>query len=121
MTQNRNIKQIKSISLIFPHQLFEKNPCIGKQRIIYIVEEYLYFRQYKLHKQKIAFHRATMKFYENFLRDRGYEVIYIDSLSDLSDIRNLVPYLSKQGIKEIYFCDVSDDWLEKRIKKEGAL
>jgi len=106
-----------SISLIFPHQLFEINPCIDKQRKIYLVEEYLFFRQYRLHKQKIAFHRATMKFYENHLRKGGYDVIYIDSLNDLSDIRNLVPYLAKKGVKELYLCEVSDAWLEQRIKK----
>ncbi|NMC38908.1 MAG: cryptochrome/photolyase family protein [Bacteroidales bacterium] len=107
---------MQSVSLVFPHQLFEKNPCIDRQRVIYISEEYLYFRQFKFHKNKIAFHRASMKFYENYLLDRGYEVIYIDSLSDLSDVRNLIPYLAKRGVREIYFCDVSDDWLEQRIK-----
>lgn len=117
MIQKPSSKEIQSVSLVFPHQLFEKNPCIDKQRIVYIIEEYLYFRQYKFHKQKIAFHRASMKFYENYLRSRGYEVIYIDSLSDLGDVRNLIPYLAKQGISEIFFCDVSDDWLEQRIKK----
>ncbi|MBN2610390.1 MAG: cryptochrome/photolyase family protein [Bacteroidales bacterium] len=116
MTQNGNARKIRSISLVFPHQLFEKNPCIDKQRIIYIVEEYLYFRQYKFHKQKIAFHRASMKFYENHLRHKGYEVVYIDSFSELSDIRNLIPYLAKQGTREIYFCELSDNWLEQRIK-----
>ncbi|HGJ65343.1 TPA: cryptochrome/photolyase family protein [bacterium] len=109
---------MKSISLVFPHQLFENNPCLNKQRITYIVEEYLYFRQYKFHKQKIAFHRSTMKFYENYLREKGYKVIYIDSLNDLSDVRNLIHYLAKQGIKEINLCDVSDNRLEKRIRNE---
>ncbi|MDZ7614467.1 MAG: hypothetical protein U5K51_12780 [Flavobacteriaceae bacterium] len=46
-----------------------------------------------------------MKFYENHLHDRGHDVVYIDSLSDLSDIRNLIPYLAKQGVKELYFCE----------------
>lgn len=115
--QNPGSKEIQSVSLVFPHQLFEKNPCIDKQRLIYIIEEFLFFRQYKFHKQKIAFHRASMKFYENYLRDRGYEVIYIDSLSGLSDVRNLIPCLEKQGIREVFFCEVSDDWLEQRIKK----
>lgn len=57
-----------------------------------------------------------MKFYENHLRDRGHDVVFIDSLSDLSDIRNLIPYLVKQGVKELYFCEVSDAWMEQRIK-----
>jgi len=76
------------------------------QRIIYIIEEYLVFRLYKFHKQKIAFYRASMKFYESHLLDKGYEVIYIDSLSELSDIRNLIPHLENQrlGMPVKTFC-----------------
>jgi len=119
--QNRNIEKIKSVSLVFPNQLFKKNPCIEKHRIVYLVEEYLYFKQYKFHKQKIAFHRSSMKFYENYLLNKGLKVVYIDSLSELSDIRNLMYYLSIYGIDEIFICDVVDNWLEKRIKKQCKL
>jgi deoxyribodipyrimidine photolyase-related protein len=121
MTKNPASPEIKSVSLVFPHQLFGKNPCIDHRRIIYLVEEYLYFRQYKFHKQKIAFHRATMKFYQDYLQRKGYEVVYVDSSREISDIRNLTDYLSKQGVKEVYYCDVIDDWLGKRIKKHCKL
>lgn len=117
MMQENNLEKRKSVSMIFPHQLFEKNPCIYEQRIIYIVEEYLFFRQFNFHKQKIAFHRSSMKFYENYLRKKNYKVIYIESFEELSDVRNLVKYFAELGIKEVHFCDVVDDWLEKRIKE----
>lgn len=48
-------------AIIFPHQLFEDNPVIAKGREIYLLEEYLFFRQYKFHQQKLLLHRATMK------------------------------------------------------------
>ena len=53
------------IGIIFPHQLFEQNLLALKCDTIYLVEECLYFKQFNFHKQKIAFHRASMKFYEN--------------------------------------------------------
>jgi hypothetical protein len=31
---------MSSASIIFPHQLFEKNPCLKKGRKVYLVEEY---------------------------------------------------------------------------------
>lgn len=66
----------KAIFLIFPNQLFEISPFLDKifkneknikKSIFYIIEDSLFFgdSQYKMkfHKQKIALHRATMKFY----------------------------------------------------------
>ena len=60
---------MKSINLVFPHQLFEDSPLFQVDVPIYIIEEYLFFKQYSFHQQKIAFHRATMKRYSDFLRN----------------------------------------------------
>lgn len=57
-----------------------------------------------------------MKFYEDYLKSKGFEVRYIESKNELSDIRNLMPYLKKLNCKKIYFFEVVDNWLEKRIK-----
>ena len=77
-----------SVGIIFPHQLFEDNPLLKSVKEVYLIEEYLFFRQYKFHKQKIAFHRATMSSYKVFLEQKGLTVHYIDAQDDLSDIRN---------------------------------
>ncbi|MFM2358985.1 MAG: hypothetical protein RLY16_978, partial [Bacteroidota bacterium] len=61
----------KTVKIVFPHQLFENNPLFLIEGTIYLIEEYLFFKQYNFHKQKIAFHRATMKFYENYLLQNG--------------------------------------------------
>ena len=108
---------MKNAVLIFPHQLFKSHPALEKKRDIFLVEEYLFFRQFKFHKQKLVFHRASMKFYEDFLQNKKLKVNYIDSTSKLSDVRKLIPYLKKIGIKEIHLADVVDNWLEKRIKQ----
>jgi deoxyribodipyrimidine photolyase-related protein len=103
------------VNLIFPHQLFEDSPLIINKMSVYLVEEYLFFRQYAFHKQKLAFHRATMKFYAHYLETQGLTVHYIDAQNVLSDIRKLIPALKKEHVKKIHFIDPVDNWLEKRL------
>jgi deoxyribodipyrimidine photolyase-related protein len=101
--------------ILFPHQLFEQNILASKCDTIYLVEEWLYFKQYKFHKQKIAFHRASMKFYESHLQSKKIKIVYIDSHKDLADIRKLIPYLKSKGVSEMEYIDTTDYWLEQRI------
>tara|TARA_R110002020_G_scaffold37072_1_gene111761 strand:- start:48140 stop:49621 length:1482 start_codon:yes stop_codon:yes gene_type:complete len=105
-----------TVKLIFPHQLFERNPLFDIEGSIYLVEELLFFKQYNFHKQKIAFHRATMKFYENFLLERGCSVTYVQATEDRADIRILIPELYSLGTKSIAMVDPVDDWLAKRVR-----
>ncbi|MCX6140163.1 MAG: cryptochrome/photolyase family protein [Candidatus Kapabacteria bacterium] len=84
---------------------------------LYLVEECLFFRHYNFHKQKIAFHRASMKFYERSLLDRGIRVVYIDSFSALADVRALIPHLRSIGAATIHNIDTTDCWLERRIRE----
>ena len=105
------------MNIIFPHQLFKNTPLLKYKEPVYLVEEFLFFKQYKFHKQKIAFHRATMKFYERFLNEIGCEVIYIESISELSDVRKLIPELKKKGVKTLNYIDPVDNWLQKRIEE----
>jgi deoxyribodipyrimidine photolyase-related protein len=108
---------VKSALFIFPHQLFEEHPPIQENSTIYLIEEFLFFKQYKFHKQKLMLHRSSMKFYQDYLERKKLKVIYIESTNQLSDIRKLIPHLKQKGIEEIHFTDVADNWLEKRIKQ----
>jgi deoxyribodipyrimidine photolyase-related protein len=109
---------MKAVTIIFPHQLFEKHPALLTGRPVVLVEEYLFFGQYKFHKQKLAFHRATMKFYESYLKDQNYTVKYIDAHEANADVTALIPFLKEQGVEEIHYCDPTDNWLEKRLRKQ---
>lgn len=109
-----------SIGILFPHQLVEHNSIVASCETIYLVEEYLFFKQYNFHKQKLAFHRASMKFYADFLMNKGVKVVYIQANNDLSDIRKLLVDMSKNGITAIEYIDTSDCWLEKRINETSA-
>jgi deoxyribodipyrimidine photolyase-related protein len=103
--------------LIFPHQLFETHPLHAKCEVVFLIEEFLYFRQYPFHKRKIAFHRSSMKQYESWLLTQNITVKYISSTEESSDIRQLIPYLKSIGITEISYVDTVDFLLEKRIAR----
>jgi len=104
------------INIIFPNQLYKNSDIIKNKYPIYLIEEFLFFKQYNFHKQKIAFHRASMKLYESFLQSKNKKVIYIDSDNFLADIRNFMSHACKEKVSKIYFYDTVDNWLNKRIK-----
>lgn len=106
----------KEAILIFPHQLFKCSPILDVNAEIYLIEEFLFFNHYKFHKQKVAFHRASMKAYADYLNDKGKTVNYIDAISDDCDVRDLIPKLVDKGIEKIHIIDPTDNWLEKHIK-----
>ncbi len=99
--------------LIFPHQLFKVHPAVTPERIVYLIEEPLYFSQYKFHKQKIILHRASMKAYETMLRNSGRTVRYIEHAELQS--KTIASILREDGMTMVHIADVVDDWLNKRI------
>ena len=103
-----------SCNIIFPHQLF-KDFILPKNNTTYLIEEYLFFNQYKFHKQKILFHRGTMKYYEKYLKDLEIDVVYINSVDKNSDIRILISEIIKNKFLKIEYIDTVDYLLEKRI------
>jgi len=111
---------MQAVNIIFPHQLFEKSPVIENGLPVYLLEETLYFRQFAFHKQKIAFHRATMKWYATFLQSKNVEVIYIDSENPLSDVQKMVADLKSKNAKTIHYIDPTDNWLEQRLASAAA-
>ncbi len=106
----------KSANLIFPHQLFEKSALLENAHEIFLIEEFLFFRHYQFHKQKIAFHRASMKAYSDQLIEQGKTVHYIDAQMVDADVRQLKQRLVDNEITEIHFIDPCDDWLSRRIQ-----
>ncbi|MCD9856743.1 cryptochrome/photolyase family protein [Epilithonimonas sp. JDS] len=110
-------KKSVTAQLIFPHQLFKDTDYLDKSQPVFLVEEFLLFKQYKFHKQKIALHRASMKFYEDYLSKAKFTVKYIESTSPLSGIRTLIKHLTKEKFEKILITDVCDNWLEKRIRE----
>lgn len=109
-----------SLTLVFPHQLYKKHPALQPGRPVYLVEEFLYFRQYHFHQQKLVLHRASMKTYAAQLQAAGHTVTYINAIDPLSDIRLLLAELGATGTRCIHYTDTTDNWLEKRITTAAA-
>lgn len=105
----------KPVSIVFPHQLYKIHPALHPDRPVYLVEEYLFFRQYRFHRQKLVLHRASMKYYAARLEAGGYTVHYIEANDPYGDIRELLHHLGKSGIRTIHYTDTTDNWLEKRM------
>ena len=104
------------VQLVFPHQLFKPAPFPLTDAPIYLIEEHLFFTQYAFHKQKIAFHRASMKAYQNELEINGATVHYIEAHQPQHDIRVLIAELSKKSVQQIRIIDPTDTYLSQRIR-----
>lgn len=107
----------KQISIIFPNQLFADSALLNDKHPVYLIEEYLFFKQYAFHKQKLAFHRATMKAYQQYLEEKNIAVQYIESNHKLADIRHFTSELKAQKVSDIHLIEPTDEWLEQRIRK----
>ena len=108
--------QIKDVaSIILPNQLFENSPLFSEKNKLFLIEEFLFFDQYKFHKQKLIFHRLSMKKYQKYMNEIGFEVQYIDSINKLSDIRSLINKISVQ-YDSIRMIDPIDYLIEKRVR-----
>ncbi|CAN5509364.1 cryptochrome/photolyase family protein [soil metagenome] len=107
---------MNEVVLVFPHQLFKQHPALQKGRRVYLVEEWLFFRQYNFHKQHLILHRSSMKFYEAYLKEQHHTVHYINTTDEHNEVAKLIAFLSQQKITHIHIADVVDNWLTKRIK-----
>lgn len=94
MTSSKNL----SLWLVFPHQLFDQLPE-GVETVA-VMEEPLFFQQYAFHKQKLVFHRATMRCYADRLQKRGYSVRYFGCDNGLVDIGEYVKIWLEEGVSE---------------------
>ncbi|WP_010135904.1 cryptochrome/photolyase family protein [Ochrovirga pacifica] len=105
-----------SVNIVFPHQLFQESPLLTNGNPTYLIEEVLFFKQYKFHKQKIAFHRASMQFYKQHLTNQKIEVRYIDAEQKLADLENFESEITKESISKVHIIDPVDNWLLKKIQ-----
>jgi deoxyribodipyrimidine photolyase-related protein len=104
-----------SATIIFPHQLFPQHPALTLGRVVYLIEEWLFFHQYRFHQQKLLLHRATMRMYADYLTQQGYELRYIPATSEECDLQKLLPTIASTGIRALHYADVVDDWLRQRL------
>jgi deoxyribodipyrimidine photolyase-related protein len=111
---------VKSITLIFPHQLYASHPPVATGREIYLIEYELFFSQYKFHKQKLMLHRASMKYYEQQLKAKGHRVKYIEHHEPLADMEALFMQLAAVQFTQVHLAEPADYLLERRLRRYAA-
>jgi deoxyribodipyrimidine photolyase-related protein len=95
--------------LIFPHQLYNNIKILENYDKIYLIEEPRYFTDFSFHKLKLAYHRATMKKYFDYLKNKNFNIHYIE----FHNVNNLF----YKSLKDISFYDPYDNkLLDKLIK-----
>ena len=101
------------IFIIFPVHLFEDISILKsiKPDIIYIIEDSTYFTKFPFHKIKLCYHRATMKYYYDYLINNKFNVQYIDFNNVNYDI------IINKKVAEIYLYDPIDHPLLDKILK----
>ena len=92
--------------ILYPNQLF-KNIENLKDKKVLLIEEPLFFSQYNFHIQKLVLHRASMKFYETYLKENNILVEYFEDESYLEIYKN----------EEIFIYELFDNYLEKKVYK----
>ena len=71
---------MKTLNLIFPNQIFEESELLNDEYIHFMIEENTFiFGNNHFYKQKIYFHRCSMKNYLNYLKNKKLTVKYINS------------------------------------------
>lgn len=101
------------VNLIFPNQLFEDLSLISNKNKMFLIEDSEFFTAYNFHKNKLVLHRASMKFYENYLLKNGFDVEYIEFS------KNWIEILKEKHIDEILTYELNNFELEEKIKKAG--
>uniref|UniRef100_UPI004048A48A cryptochrome/photolyase family protein n=2 Tax=Aliarcobacter sp. TaxID=2321116 RepID=UPI004048A48A len=92
--------------ILYPNQLFKNLSNFVNKKIL-LIEDPLFFTQYDFHIQKLVLHRASMKFYESYLKQNNILVNYFEDESYLEIYKN----------DEIFIYELFDNYLEKKVYK----
>ena len=99
-----------NIVLIFPTQLF-KDIDLLQNKQVYLIEEPIYFTNYNYHKLKLAYHRATMKYYYDYLKKNKIKTEYYE-------FKNITyKFYQNLKINKIYIYDPIEYELLDKLKK----
>lgn len=97
------------IFIIFPTQLYYDIKTLYEYKKIYLLEEPRYFTDFKFHKLKLAYHRATMKKYYDYLKTKNINVSYISF--------DKVTKTFYKSLNEATFYDPYDNKLSEKLEK----
>lgn len=105
---------MSNAALIYPHQLFPNSPALDGVSRAFLIEDPLFFGQYRFHAQKLLLHRLTMSEYAKDLSQDGLQVEFIEQ-SKLTESGDIARILHAKGIRHVRYVGPCDDWLETRL------
>ena len=103
----------QEVRLVYPHQLFTQHLEAPSGTTFVLVEDDLYFRQYRFHMQKLVLHRASMRRFAERLRAASYDVEVVETDADRTSGAGLVATLERLRPTRVTAYDVVDDWLAR--------
>ena len=116
----------RTVAFVFPHQLFAKSPVLAERPSrVWLIEDPLFFgdarHPLRFHKQKLAYHRATMSAYRERLVKRGVRC-EIDPYpaSGESRLDPLCERAAADGATRLVVTDLHDFLLGKRLRRAAA-
>ena len=102
--------------LLFPNNLYESKYLPKNIKKIYLIEDPIYFgirdKKMKFNKKKLVLHRSSMKYYEKYLKEKKFNVEYIDFMKN-KDLK--YSFLSK--LNSVAYFELNDHLHQKRIDK----
>ncbi|MEO8850874.1 MAG: cryptochrome/photolyase family protein [Allobranchiibius sp.] len=102
-----------SVRLVYPHQLFTQQLDVPEGTRHVLIEDDLYFRQYRFHSHKLVLHRASMVAFVDRLRATGFDPVVIETSAEAASNDRLAQELAHLEPSSITVYDVVDDWLSK--------
>ena len=111
--------------LIFPNQLFELKYFLTKPNIVYLVEEPVFFGHRKkdlnFNKLKLVLHRASMKYYESYLKENKIIVHYF-GIDDLDYHKIFETKTKGKSVKSpLLTFNLTDHFLRSKLSKLKVL
>lgn len=85
--------------IILPNQLFEIKYIPSDIDNVIIWEHPHYFKKYKYNRLKLILHRSSMKIYEEYLKQNGCTVKYVNLSDKIKLDKNCIMFLSADEIK----------------------
>jgi len=107
---------MRTIGVVFPHQLLEDNPLSRVVSEFCLIDEKRFFGDFNFHKNKLVFHRASMRAYKDKLASAGRKVHYF-SYAGGGSADLLEAAFARWPLKEARVVDVCDEKLDKRITR----
>ena len=102
-------------TLIYPHQLFKTNPALKKGRQVFLIEEPLILTYNPIHRQKLFFHLKSLDYYEEYLKQKGYQVTRLE-IKKYKTTEAIFSEIKTKGVTTIHVIDTTDNYLEKAIR-----